>query len=106
MLMRLATEAADNEEAYAFVEMMVKEMHKKVHNDKKGSSIALDNETQLSLSDGNEIANHTQSVEKLLEMVKGLKKKEGKKCGKRLRGWVEKQPKKTTKRVANDNIDK
>jgi hypothetical protein len=89
MLMELATEAADNEEACAFVERMVKEMKQEVQNIKKGSSVAFDNEDQLLLSNGNEIANHSQSVEKLLEIVKGFKKKEGRKGKKRAKGWVD-----------------
>jgi hypothetical protein len=47
MLVELAIEAADNEDACAFVKKMVKEMKKKVQNIKKGSIAALDNEDQL-----------------------------------------------------------
>jgi hypothetical protein len=73
MLVELAIEAADNEDACAFVKKMVKEMKKKVQNIKKGSIAALDNEDQLLSSNDNEIANHSQFVEKLLETVKGFK---------------------------------
>ena len=74
---------------------------KKVRNIKKSLSIALDKEAQLSLLDGTKIANHTQSVQKLLETVKGIKKKEGRKGGKRLKGSVERQTKKTKKIYSN-----
>jgi len=57
------------------------------------------------LSDGNENANHTPSIEKLLETVKGIKKKEGRKGKKRFKGWVEKQSKKK-KITAKSNIGK
>jgi hypothetical protein len=77
MLVGLATEAVDNEDAYAFVKQMVKEMQKKVQKIKNVSLVSLDNEAQLSFSNGNAIAN--QSIEKLLEMVKGIKKNEGQK---------------------------
>lgn len=106
MLAELATEAADNEEACAFVERMVKEMKQEVQNIEKGLSAALDNEDQLLLSNGNEIANHCQSVEKLLEIVKGFKKKEGRKGKKRAKGWVEMQPNKRRKSIAKDSVGK
>jgi hypothetical protein len=106
LLVKLATEAADNEEACAFIEMMVKEMKKKVRNIKKSSSVALNKEAQLSLLDNTEIANHIQSVEKLFETVKGIKKNEGQNSGKRLKGWVERQTKKTKKFAATNNIEK
>ena len=106
ILVGLAIEAADNEDAYAYVEKMVKEMQKQVQKIKNVSHVSLDNEAQLSLSNDNEITNQSQSVEKLLEMVKGIKKKEGQKGGKRCRGWVEKQPRKKTKITTKDNIGK
>jgi zinc finger SWIM domain-containing protein 3 len=105
LLVELAIEAANNEDAYAFVEKLVKEMRKQVQDIKKGSSATLDNGAQLSLSDGNENANHTPSIEKLLETVKGIKKKEGRKGKKRFKGWVEKQSKKK-KITAKSNIGK
>jgi hypothetical protein len=58
------------------------------------------------LSNGNEIANHCQSVEKLLEIVKGFKKKEGRKGKKRAKGWVEMQPNKRRKSIAKDSVGK
>jgi hypothetical protein len=100
ILDELATEAADNEEAYPFVAKMAREMPKQVQKIKNVSRVSLDNEPQLSLSNDNEIA------KKLLETVKGINKKEGQKGGKRWRGWVEKQPRKKTKITANDNIGK
>ncbi|XP_062158767.1 protein FAR-RED IMPAIRED RESPONSE 1-like [Alnus glutinosa] len=106
MLVELATEAADNEKACAFVERMVKEMKQEVQNIKKGSSAALNNEDQLLLSNGNEIANHSQSVEKLLETVKGFKKKEGRKSKKRAKSWVEMQPNNRRKSIAKDSVGK
>lgn len=60
-------QAADNVDAYDFVEKLLKEMRKQVQDIKKCSSVTLDNGAQLSLSDGNENANHTSSIEKLLE---------------------------------------
>jgi hypothetical protein len=105
MLVELAIEGADNEDAYTFVEKLVKEIRKQVQDIKKGSSATLDNGAQLSLSDGNENANHTPSIEKLLETVKGIKKKEGRKGKKRFKGWVEKQSKKK-KITAKSNIGK
>jgi hypothetical protein len=47
-----------------------------------------------SLSNGNET------------MVKRFMKKEGRNGGKRLKGWVEKQPKKKTKITGKDNVGK
>jgi hypothetical protein len=47
MLVELAIGAVDNEDAYAFVEKLVKEMRKQVQDIKKGSSVTLDNGTQL-----------------------------------------------------------
>jgi len=47
MIVELAIGAADNEDAYAFVEKLVKEMRKQVQDIKKGSSVTLDNGTQL-----------------------------------------------------------
>jgi len=99
MLVELAIEAADNEDAYAFVEKLVKEMRKQIQDIKKSSSTTLDNGAQLSLSDGNENANHTPSIEKLLETVKGIKKNDNLKVG------VEKQPKKK-KITTKSNIGK
>jgi len=84
MLVELAIEAADNEDAYAFVEKLVKEMWKQVQDIKKGLSVTLDNEAQL--SDGNENANHTLSIKKLLETIKGIKKNESRKGKKRFKG--------------------
>jgi zinc finger SWIM domain-containing protein 3 len=106
MLVELAIEAANNENAYVFVKKLVKEMWKQVQDIKKGFSATLDNGAQLSLSDGNENANHTPSIENLLEMVNGIKKKEGRKSKKRFKGWVEKQPKKNEKITAKSNIGK
>jgi hypothetical protein len=47
-------------------------------------SVTLDNEAQL--SDGNENANHTLSIKKLLETIKGIKKNESRKGKKRFKG--------------------
>jgi zinc finger SWIM domain-containing protein 3 len=78
------TESVDNEEAYAFVERMMEEMEKHVQNIKKCSNTTPDNETHMSLSNGNETMDHTPIVDNLLEKVKGFKKKEGRKGGKHL----------------------
>jgi hypothetical protein len=103
---KLVTESADNEEAYAFVERMMEEMEKHVQNIKKCSNTTPDNEAHMSLSNGNETMDHTPIVDNLLEKVKGFKKKEGRKGGKRFRSWVEQQGKKKTKITGNDNVGK
>ena len=51
----------------------------------------------------NELVSHGESFENLVENVKGLKKKEGRKGGKRLRNWVEKQPRRKKKIPENMN---
>jgi len=88
MLVELAIGAVDNEDAYAFVEKLVK-CESKFKILKKVRVSLLIMELNCSLSDGNENANHTSSIEKLLETVKGIKKKEGRKGKKRLKrlGW-------------------
>ena len=48
----------------------------------------------MPLCSGNENLDPNQHFENLVEMVKGLKKKEGRKGGKRKKSWVEKQTKK------------
>jgi ribosomal protein L1 len=63
---------------------MMEEMEKHVQNIKKCSNTTPDNETHMSLSNGNETMDHTPIVDNLLEKVKGFKKKEGRKGGKHL----------------------
>jgi flagellar motility protein MotE (MotC chaperone) len=89
-VVKLVVEAVDNDEAYACVERM---LEKHVQNIKRCSSTTLNNEAHMSLPSGNEAAIHIPSVENLLEIVKGIKKKEGRKGGKRIKGWVENQKK-------------
>ena len=60
----------------------------------------------MSLSSGNRAAIHIPSVENLLEIVKGIKKKEGWKGGKRIIGWVENQKKKKKKTKRNKSYNK
>jgi hypothetical protein len=103
-VVKLVAEAVDNDEAYACVERMLEEMEKHVQNIKRCSSTTPNNEAHMSLSSGNEAAIHIPSVENLLETVKGIKKKEGRKGGKRIRGWVENQKKKKTKVTTNNNV--
>ena len=45
-------------------------------------------------------------MEDLVERAKGLKKKEGRKGGKRKKSWVEKQKKKTGRAELNDEVSK
>jgi hypothetical protein len=58
----------------------------------------------MSLLNGNETVIHTPFVENLLETVKGIKKKEGRKGGKQFRSWVENQSKKNTKITIKNNV--
>jgi zinc finger SWIM domain-containing protein 3 len=96
-LVRLASRAADFEEAYVLVERAVNELEKQVEDiAKKSSNVNLDNSiAQVSMLGANELVSHGESFENLVENVKGLKKKEGCQGGKRLRNWVEKQPRRT-----------
>ncbi|XP_059458348.1 protein FAR1-RELATED SEQUENCE 5-like [Corylus avellana] len=101
-VVKLVAEATDNDEAYAFVEGMLEGMEKHVQNIKNSSTT--NNEVHMSLSNGNEIAIHTPFVENLLETIKGIKKKDGRKGGKRFRSWVENQSKKNTKITTKNNV--
>jgi hypothetical protein len=103
-VVKLVAEAVDNDEAYVCVERMLEEMEKRVQNIKRCSSTTPNNEAHMSLSSGNEAVIHIPSVENLLETVKGIKKKEGQKGEKRIRGWVENQKKKKTKVTTNNNV--
>ena len=103
-MVNLVAEAIDNDEAYAFVERMLEKMEKHVQNIKRCSSTTPNNEAHMSLSGGNEVAIHIPSVENLLEIIKGIKKKEGWKGGKRIIGWVDNQKKKKTKVTTNNNV--
>ena len=104
-LVRLASRAADFEEAYVLVERTVNELEKQVEDiAKKSSNVNLDNSVaQVSMLGANELVSHGESFENLVENVKGLKKKEGRKGGKRLRNWVEKQPRRKKKIPENMN---
>uniref|UniRef100_A0A2N9FJV3 Protein FAR1-RELATED SEQUENCE n=1 Tax=Fagus sylvatica TaxID=28930 RepID=A0A2N9FJV3_FAGSY len=104
-LVRLASRAADFEEAYVLVERAVNELEKQVEDiAKKSSNVNLDNSVaQVSMLGANELVSHGESFENLVENVKGLKKKEGRKGGKRLRNWVEKQPRRKKKIPENMN---
>ena len=79
--------AADFEEAYVLVERAVNELGKQVKDiAKKFSNVNLDNSVaQVSMLGANELVSHGECFEYLVENVKGLKKKEGRKGGKRLR---------------------
>ncbi|XP_059437569.1 protein FAR1-RELATED SEQUENCE 1-like [Corylus avellana] len=101
-VVKVVAEAADNDEAYAVVEGMLEEMEKHVQDIKNSSTT--DNEAHMSLPNSNETAIHTPYVENLLETVKGIKKKEGWKCGKRFRSWVENQSKNNTKITTKNNV--
>ncbi|XP_062175226.1 protein FAR1-RELATED SEQUENCE 5-like isoform X3 [Alnus glutinosa] len=68
-LMRLAAEAADTKETYAFVVRAIEEMEKKVKDiATKSLSATLDDQAHMSLAGSNEITNHAQSIEFLLDI--------------------------------------
>ncbi|KAM4085954.1 hypothetical protein ACJW30_10G065900 [Castanea mollissima] len=97
-LVRLASQAAEIEEAYALVESVTKELEKQVEDiAMKFSSVSLDNsKDQMPLS-GSEIVDHGEPVKNLVENVKGLKKKEGRKGQKICKSWVEQQSRRKKK---------
>ncbi|XP_015934769.3 protein FAR1-RELATED SEQUENCE 5-like [Arachis duranensis] len=96
---KLAARSSDFEVTSNFVEQVIEETYKKVdsfcrHNQNDNVSNILNaKEIVNSCSDGD-------ALERLLENVKGLKKKEGRQGRKRLKSWVEKQ---SNKRMASTN---
>ncbi|KAM4072621.1 hypothetical protein ACB094_11G152300 [Castanea mollissima] len=91
-LVLLASRAADNEEAFALVEKMLEEYEKKVED------IAAKN------VGGHQLPHQMPLRSDLVERVKGLKKKDGRKGGKRKKSWVEKQTKKRGRVELNDEV--
>jgi zinc finger SWIM domain-containing protein 3 len=72
-LMRLAAEAADTKETYAFVVRAIEEMEKKVKDiATKSLSATPDDQAHMSLPGSNEITNHAQSIEFLLVSLHGF----------------------------------
>lgn len=104
-LVRLASRAANIEEAYVLVKSVAEQLEKQVEDiAKKFSSVNLDNsKSQVSFTGGNEIMDHGEPIKNLLENVKGLKKREGRKGGKRPKSWVEQQPRRKKKSPTKDN---
>ena len=102
-MIRLASRAADNEEAFALIEKMIEEYDKKVED------VAAKNVTghqlphQMPLCSGAKNLDPNQHLEDLVERAKGLKKK-GRKGGKRKKSWVEKQTKKRGRVELNDEV--
>ncbi|KAK9996639.1 hypothetical protein SO802_021325 [Lithocarpus litseifolius] len=106
-LVRLASRAAEIEEAYALVDSVTKELEKQVEDiAMKFSSVSFDNSKhQMSLG-GSEIADHGEPIKNLVEKVKGLKKKEGRKGRKRCKSWVEQQSRRKEKTSTKNTIRK
>ena len=104
-LVRLASRAAEIEEAYALVESVTKELEKQVEDiAMKFSSVSLDkSKDQMSLG-GSEIMDRGKPIKNLVEKVKGLKKKEGRKGQKRCKIWVEQQSRRKKKTSTKDTV--
>ena len=58
----------------------------------------------MPLYSGNENLDPNQHLENLVERVKGLKKKKGRKGGKRKKSWVEKQKERNGRVELNDEV--
>ncbi|KAF3971516.1 hypothetical protein CMV_004886 [Castanea mollissima] len=101
-LVRLASRAADNEEAFALIEKMLEEYEKKVEDIAAKNVGGHQLPHQMPLRSGVENLDPNQHLEDLVERVKGLKKKDGRKGGKRKKSWVEKQTKKRGRVELND----
>ena len=84
----------DNEEAFALIEKMIEEYEKKVEDSAAKNVGGHQLPHQMPLCSGAENLDPNQHLEDLVERVKGLKKKEGRKGGKRKKSWVDKQTKK------------
>lgn len=92
-LVRLAARASNSEEGHLLVKKACRELNNQLDDIRKkhhGDFI----EPQVSLSNFNENVDKINAINNLFEKVKGLKKKVGRKGGRRPRCWVEKQPKK------------
>ena len=105
-MVRLTSRAADNEETFALIEKMIEEYEKKVEDIVTKNAADHQLPHQMPLYSGNENLGPNQHLEKLVERVKGLKKKEGHKGGKRKKSWVEKQKKKKGRAELNDEVSK
>ncbi|XP_065625239.1 protein FAR1-RELATED SEQUENCE 5-like isoform X2 [Quercus suber] len=101
-LVRLASRAADNKEAFALIEKMIDEYEKKVEAIAAKNVAGHQLPHQMPLCSGAENLDPNQHLEDLVERAKGLKKKEGRKGGKRKKSWVEKQTKKRGRVGLND----
>ena len=87
------------------IKSVAEELEKQVEDiAKKFSSVNLDNsKSQVSFTGGNEIMDHGEPIKNLLENVKGLKKREGRKGGKRPKSWVKQQPRRKKKSPTKHN---
>ena len=87
------------------VESVTKELEKQVEDiAMKFSSVSLDkSKDQMSLG-GSEIMDRGKPIKNLVEKVKGLKKKEGRKGQKRCKIWVEQQSRRKKKTSTKDTI--
>ena len=101
-LVRLASRAMDNEEAFALIEKMIEKYEKKVEDIAAKNVVGHQLSHQMPLCSGEENLDPNQHLDDLLERAKGLKKKESRKGGKRKKSWVEKQTKKRGRVVLND----
>ena len=94
----------DNEEAFALIEKMIEEYEKKVEDSAAKNVGGHQLPHQMPLCSGAENLDPNQHLEDLVERVKGLKKKEGRKGGKRKKIWVKKQTKKRDRVELNDEV--
>ena len=102
-MVRLASRAADNEEAFALIEKMIEEYDKKVEDVAAKNVAGHQLPHQMPLCSGAENLDPNQHLEDLVERAKGLKKK-GRKGGKRKKSWVDKPKKKRGRVVLNDEV--
>ena len=94
----------DNEEAFALIEKMIEEYEKKVEDSAAKNVGGHQLPHQMPLCSSAENLDPNQHLEDLVERVKGLKKKEGRKGGKRKKSWVKKQTKKRDRVELNDEV--
>lgn len=91
-LVKLAARASDFEETYLYIDHVADKLHEKIDSYYK----LPEDELKTLKENIIESIEQSHSLERVIENVKGLKKKETQKGRKRLRSRVEKQPKRKT----------